>query len=207
MSIGFERSIVSSADRRASRTTTCRLIGCALAGIALAIGSGSAHARINKCVDPKTQAATLSQFACPDAKLPSSAEVAASAEAARVAKNDAEAARTARLADGQLLARFPDEPAHRQAEAAEIDAVIRKIRITIRRFDELAAERKPLDLQAAFYVGKPMPPTLRRAIDDNEATFRGLVDTFRGQERSVADIVARYRTEREQLRKLWSGTK
>jgi hypothetical protein len=207
MHIEFERGTEPFADRRRSRATRCRLIGCALAGIALAIGPGSALAKINKCVDPKTHAPILSEFACPDATLPSSAEVAASAEAARVAKNDEEAARTARVANAQLLGRFPDEAAHRTAEAAEIDAVIHNIRITMRRFDELAAERKPLDVQAAFYVGKTMPPTLRRAIDDNEASFRGLVDTFRGQERSVADIVAHFRTEREQLRKLWSGTK
>lgn len=195
------------AERRTSHATTCRLIGSALAGIALAIEPGPALARIYKCVDPKTRAVTMSQTQCPDATLPSAAEVAASAEAARVAKNDAEAARTARLADSQSLAHFPDEAAHRRSEAEEIDAVIRKIRFTMRRFDDLVAERRPLDVQAAFYVGKPMPLPLRRAIEDNEGSFRGLADIFRGEEKSVADIVVRYRTEREPLRKLWSGTK
>jgi len=205
MHIEFERVIVPFDERRPSRATARRLIGCALAGIALAMGPGSAHGKIHKCIDPTTRAITLSQIECPDTRLPSAAEVAASAEATRAAQNSADSTESAERADRQLLEHFPDEAAHRKTEGAEIESVVRRIRFTIRRYDELAAQREPLDVQAAFYVGKTMPAALRRAIDDNEASFKGLVDTFHGLERNVADIVARYGTERARLRKLWSG--
>jgi hypothetical protein len=133
------------------------------------------------------------------------AETAASVEAARVAKIEGEAFQVARRADRQLLERYPDEAAHRRAEAAEIDGVVRNIRTTMRRYDELAARRRPLDIEAAFHTAATMPAALRRAIGDNDGSFNGLIDAFRGQERGVADIVARYRTERERLRRLWAG--
>jgi hypothetical protein len=87
MHIEFERVIVAFDERRTSRATARRLIGCALAGIALAIGPGPALGKIHKCIDPKTRAVTLSQVECPETRLPSAAEVAASAETKRAAQN------------------------------------------------------------------------------------------------------------------------
>ncbi len=181
------------------------LFSCAFAGVVLATGIGPAFGKVYKCVDPKTHEVTLSQTECADARSPSMAETAAGIEAARVAKNDADSLESARRADRQLLKRFPDEALHRRAEAAELDGVIRNIRLTMRRYDELAARRKPLDVEAAFHATGTMPATLRRAISDSDGSFNGLVDTFHGQERSVADIVARYRGERQRLLKLLAG--
>lgn len=177
----------------------------AFAGVVLATNVGPAFAKVYKCVDPKTQAVTLSQTECADARSPSMGETAAGIEAARVAKIEADTIESARRADRQLLKRFPDEASHRSAEAAELGGVIRNIRVTMRRFDELAARRKPLDVEAAFHASGTMPAALRRAISDNDGSFNGLADTFRGQERSVADIVVRYRAQRERLRRLWAG--
>lgn len=175
---------------------------CAFVGVVLATSVGPAFGKVYKCVDPETHAVTLSQTECPEARSPSMAETASGIEAARVAKIEADAIESAGRADRQLLKRFPDEASHRSAQATELDVVIRNIRVTMRRYDELAAKRKPLDVEAAFHATGTMPATLRRAIGDNDGSFDGLADTFRGQERSVADIVARYRIERRRLLKL-----
>ena len=179
---------------------------CAVAGVVLATGAGPALAKAYyKCVDPKTHEVTMSQTECADARSPSMAETAAGIEAARIEKNGADALESARRADRQLLKRFPDEASHRSAEAAELDGVIRNIRLTMRRYDELAAKRKPLDAEAASHAAAAMPAALLRAIGDNDGSFDGLADAFRGQDRGVADIVARFRAERERLRRLWAG--
>ncbi len=182
-----------------------RLVAIAIAGAALAMGPGAAFGKVYKCVDPKSKAVTLSQFPCPDARSPSMAEAASSVETARIATIEDEARQSAARADRQLLERFPDEASHRRAEAVEIDGVMRNIRLAMRRFDELADKRKGLDTEAAFHPRGPMPAPLRRSIDDNDGSFNGLADAFRGQERSVTDIVARYRVERERLHKLLAG--
>ncbi len=195
-----------AADRsRTARTTRPLLVGSALAGIVFAISPGAAFGKVYKCVDAKTKAVTLSQLECPETRLPSVAETAALVEAARVARLEDEARQVAARADRQLLERFPDEAAHRRGEAAEIDGVIRNIRLTMHRFDELAGKRRQLDVEAAFHTRDTMPAPLHRSFDDNDGSFNGLADAFRGQERTVADIVARYRTERERLRKLLAG--
>lgn len=178
---------------------------CAVAGVVLATGAGPALAKVYTCIDPKTREVTLSQTECPDTRSPSMAETAAGVEAARVARIEADALESAKRADRQLLKRFPDEASHRKAEAAELDGVLRNIRLTMRRWDELAAKRKPLDIEAAFHATGTMPAALRRAIGESDGSFNGLADAFHGQERSVADIVARFRAERERLRRLWAG--
>lgn len=204
MAIDLDKAFVPAGRRRAGAATPRRL-RFAIAGILVAIGPGAAFGKVYKCVDAKTKAVTLSQFACPDARSPSVAEAASSVEAARVAAIEDEARQSAARADRQLLERFPDEASHRRAEAVEIEGVIRNIAIAMRRFDELVARRKGLDAEAAFHPSGPMPASLRRSIDDNDGSFNGLADTFRGQERSVIDIVARYRVERERLHKLLAG--
>ncbi len=182
-----------------------RIVAMAIAGTALAMSPVAAFGKVYKCVDPKTKAVTLSQLECPEARTPSVAETASSVEAARLARIEEDALQTAARADAQLLKRFPDEATHRRAEAVELETVIRNIRMAMRRFDELAARRKGLDGEAAFYPHGTMPTPLRRSIDDNDGSFNGLADTFRGQERSVTDIVQRYRTERERLHNLLAG--
>ncbi len=187
------------------RRTTCRIVGCAVVLCGVAIGPCIARSKVYKCIDPKTHAVTLSQTECPDTRSPSPAEIAAIAEAARIKKVEDVARQAAERDDRQLLEQFPDEPSHRAAESAELAVVIGNIRKTLQRFDQLVAQRRPLEVQAAFYVGKPLPLTLRRAIDDNDGSFAGLVDAFRGHQRNVDDVVARYATQRERLRRLWAG--
>ena len=48
----------------------------------------------------------------------------------------------------QFLTRYPEEAAHRRAQLADLKMVTDRIRVGHKRFDELAAERKPLDKEA-----------------------------------------------------------
>ncbi len=191
--------------QRSPRMTTRRLIVSAIVGAAIATCQAPAFAKFHKCVDPVTKAVNITDIACPQEGAPTPAEAAASAEAARIAAIAEEARLAAERADRQLLEKYPDEATHRKAERAEIEDAVRKIRLAMKRYDAVTVERKPLDEQTPFYVGKPLPPTLRRAIDANDASFAALTDVFRGLEMEVNNIVARYKSERERLRKRWGG--
>ena len=83
--------------------------------------------------------------------------------------------------------------------------MIRNIDRTKTRLGQLIAERKPLDDEAKFYVGKPLPPTLKHQVDDSDGAFLALTEVFRGLEAKVRDTGARHDIERERLRKLWAG--
>jgi len=166
---------------------------------------GWAFGKVYKCVDPVTKAITASDTPCRLAQGPTPAEAAASADEARAAAIQAEIKREAARADRQLLNRFPDEASLRQAQRAELEGAARNIDHAKVRLDQLIAERKPLDEEAKFYVGKRLTPALKRSIDASDASFNALADVFRGQEQQVVDIVAKYGTERERLSKLWAG--
>jgi hypothetical protein len=167
---------------------------------------GWALAKVHRCVDPVTKTVTLSDLECGQDRVPTPAEAAASIEAARVAGIAADARKAAERADRQLVNRFPDEATHRTAQVADLNDVIVNLRVALRRLEQLKVERKPLDEEAKFYVGKPLPPVLKRSIDASEASFAALVDVFHSLETQVAEIVAKFGIERERLLKLWAGT-
>ena len=107
--------------------------------------------------------------------------------------------------DRNLLARYPNEAAHRKAREAALDDASKALRLAEARIVALAAERKPLTAEAEFYVGKPLPTKLRTALDANDASTdaqRSLVQT---QQAEVVRINALYDAELERLRKLWAG--
>jgi hypothetical protein len=186
--------------------TKWRLVLGAVAGIGLAVaGQGPAFAKLNKCVDPVTKAVTLSDLPCRETRAPTAAEAAASAEEARKAEIEEENQRGARRTDRQLRDKYPDEAAHRRAHVAELLEVSRMMRAPTIRFWDLVEQRKPLDVQAAFYVGKALPPELKGKIDANEAAFAALTDVFRGLQLDTAKIDAQFGNERTRLSRLWAG--
>ena len=63
--------------------------------------------------------------------------------------------------DRNLLQRFPDEAAHQRSREAALDTVRIAIRASELRLRNLAAERKPLMDEAEFYIGRPLPVTLK----------------------------------------------
>jgi len=107
--------------------------------------------------------------------------------------------------DRNLMARYPTEAAHNRAREAALDTVRLAAKATEIRLRELATERKPLLDEAEFYLGKPLPPRLKAAIDANDASAeaqRGAVST---QESELQRINKLYDAELDRLRRLWTG--
>jgi hypothetical protein len=121
------------------------------------------------------------------------------AAAERVARQDA----TRR--DRNLVARYPNEAAHRKAREAALDDVRNSVRISESRVKLLTAERKPLLDESEFYVNKPLPPKLKAALDANDAALAAQRTLIQNQEVEVSRINALYDAELTRLKRLWSG--
>jgi hypothetical protein len=184
-----------------------RLLAGALMAVAVTAGHGAAFAAVHKCVDPATHRTVLSDTPCPQEAPPTPDELAARAKAAHDAEAAVQVQQAATKADRQLLSKFPDETAHRKLYLSKLDSVNSNIRLSAARFAELVAQRKPLNDEAAFYRGKPLPLTLQRKLEASDASFNALTDVFNGLRSDVAAIEATRTVELEQLRKLWAGAR
>ena len=107
--------------------------------------------------------------------------------------------------DRNLLARFPDEAAHRKARAAALDDVRKALRVSEERVALLTAERKPLMDEAEFYVGKALPGKLRTQLDANDASTEAQRTLGQNQQLEIVRVNKLYDTELERLKKLWLG--
>jgi hypothetical protein len=107
--------------------------------------------------------------------------------------------------DRNLLSRFPDEVAHRKAREEALETVRKGLRQSEQRLAALAVERKPLNDEAEFYVGKPLPFKLKLQIDANDASVDAQKSLMQNQQLEFARIDARYDTELDRLKKLWKG--
>ena len=83
--------------------------------------------------------------------------------------------------------------------------MIRHIGQSTARLFELVAERKPLDLEAEFYKGKPLPAWLQKKMEQSDKSFRELTQTFGDLEHDLAVVVTKYEDPRQRLGKLWGG--
>ena len=101
--------------------------------------------------------------------------------------------------------RYPTEAAHQRAREAALDTVRLAARSTEARLRELAAERKPLQEEAEFYQGRPLPTKLRAAMDANDAALEAQKQSVASQETEIDRISKLYDTELARLRALWSG--
>ena len=107
--------------------------------------------------------------------------------------------------DLDLLAKYPDEAAHRKARTAQLEVVRERLRVIDSRLAELAAERKRIDDEAEFYKGKPLPAALQRRLDENAAKVAALHILRNQDEQTAKDINDRYDVELDRLKKLWAG--
>ena len=107
--------------------------------------------------------------------------------------------------DRNLLARFPDEAAHRKARAAALDDVRKALRVSEERVALLTAERKPLTDEAEFYVGKALPGKLRAQLDANDASTEAQRTLAQNQQLEIVRVNKLYDAELERLKKLWAG--
>jgi hypothetical protein len=109
--------------------------------------------------------------------------------------------------DRNLLARYPDEAAHRKARQEALDPVRKGIRQAEQRLAALAVERKPMNDEAEFYVGKQLPFKLKLQMDANDASVDAQKSLLQNQQVEYARVDALYDTELEHLRQLWQGAR
>lgn len=107
--------------------------------------------------------------------------------------------------DRNLLARFPNEVAHRKQRELALDDVRKSLRQSEARLIALATERRPLSNEAEFYVGKQLPLKLKLALDANDASVEAQQSLVQNQQIEVLRIDNLYDNELERLKKLWSG--
>lgn len=127
------------------------------------------------------------------------------------AERRAEVARAAQAdsvrRDRNLVARFPDEAAHRKAREAALDTVRLAMTSTEQRVRELATERKPLLDEAEFYKGRPMPARLKQQFDANDAGVDAQRQSAATQGAELVRINKLYDLELDRLRQLWAGAR
>ena len=199
-----------------------------IAASAMWIASASlaslAHAQqIYSCTDsngkrltsdrPLPECATRDQRVLnPDGSVKKVLSPALTAEEAAQQETRDRAAATARSAqqdavrrDRNLTNRFPTEEAHAKARADALNDVRKAVESSERRMAVLATERKPLNSEAEFYVGKPLPLKLRQALDANDATTEAQRTLIQNQQVEMVRINALYDAELARLRRLWAG--
>jgi hypothetical protein len=134
------------------------------------------------------------------------AEERAEKEARERAEREAKAAQAdAVRRDRNLVARFPNEAAHLRAREAALDTVRLAMKATEIRLRDLATERKPLNDEAEFYQGRPLPAKLRTQIDANDAAVEAQRGAAANQKAELDRINKLYDVELERLRRLWAG--
>jgi hypothetical protein len=106
--------------------------------------------------------------------------------------------------DRDLLKRFPDEAAHGKARAKALDDIAGSVRNSEARIKLLLQERKPLQDEAEFYVGKPLPNKVKLALDANDASLEAQRSLVQNPDAEVVRINALYDAELARL-KLWAG--
>ena len=206
-----------------ARRLVALALPCALAAPAWAQSPPKAEAGIYVCIDERGRritsdrpipecAAREQQLLNRDGSLrrvvppPPTAEERAQREAREKAAAEARAARAdAARRDRNLLARYPDEAAHGRAREAALSQVRVSMRATEDRLAKLAAESKPLQDEAEFYQGKPLPPRLKAAIEANAAAIQAQHGASANQQAEMARINRLYDAELEHLRRLWAG--
>jgi hypothetical protein len=173
--------------------------------LGLAAAASSTLAQATDCAIAESALRSRGEPVCSPPGALSPAQVVSCAEHARLVTIVADCRRAATRDNVRWLSRYPDEAAHRTAQAAEIQSVVVKLRAPNERLAELLAQFKVLKQKAEFFPDGQLPRELQRELDANSASMRALRDLFRGLELEVAAVVDKYDDERAHLRKLWAG--
>ncbi len=120
---------------------------------------------------------------------------------------EAKQQREAITRDRNLMARFPNEAAHRKARVEALDVVKSALRGSEARLAKLAKERKPLMDEAEFYPNQPLPTRLAAQLDANDALVDAQRALVKNQKDEVLRIEDRYDAELVRLKLLWGGAR
>jgi len=107
--------------------------------------------------------------------------------------------------DRNLMLRFPNEKTHQRAREEALDVAISAMRISELRIADLAKERKPLEDEAQFYVGKALPGKLKQQLDANDAAVEAQKQLIENQKAELVRVNGLYDKELARLKKLWAG--
>ncbi len=107
--------------------------------------------------------------------------------------------------DRNLIARYPNEAAHRRSREDAQNTVRAAIRATELRVTELSTERAPILAEAEFYKGKALPLKLRQQLDANDAAVEAQRSSAQNQAAELVRINRLYDAELERLKRLWGG--
>jgi hypothetical protein len=135
------------------------------------------------------------------------AEERARLEAKRRAEEEARArVNEERRRERALLIRYPNQDAHdkdRAVALAQVDEVVDAVK---KREQELATQRKEIDLELEFYQNDPsrVPAWLKRKLEDNEQQVQVQKRFLAEQDQEKRRINERFDEELAKLRQLWS---
>ncbi|WP_349741327.1 hypothetical protein [Roseateles cavernae] len=107
--------------------------------------------------------------------------------------------------DRNLMTRYRSAEAHQHAREAALDDVIKGMRLSENRIKDLATERKPLQDEAEFYKGRPLPAKLKQQLDANDASAEAQRVLIENQKAELVRINKNFDTELARLKKLWAG--
>lgn len=107
--------------------------------------------------------------------------------------------------DRNLLSRYPQQARHDAARQNALDDLKNSSGLSEKRLASLAKDRKVLDTEAEFYIGKPLPPKLKQQIDANEAAAEAQRQLLAQQQEERERLNRRYDQELARLKKLWGG--
>lgn len=117
----------------------------------------------------------------------------------------AEAERQERLRrDRNLLARYPDEAAHRRARAVALEPILQAEASNQQRLQTLEREHRKLADEAEFYPGGDLPRALRLRMEANRAALEAQQAATADHQAERRRIDARYDAELARLRQLWA---
>ncbi len=107
--------------------------------------------------------------------------------------------------DRNLMIRYRTEAAHREAREAALDDINKAMQASERRIKELVMERKPLQDEAEFYKGKPLPPKLKQQLDANDVAAEAQRVLIENQKAELVRVNKVFDAELARLKKLWAG--
>ena len=107
--------------------------------------------------------------------------------------------------DRDMLKRYANEAAHGKARARALDDVATAVRSSEARIKLLLQERKPLEDEKEFYVGKSLPHKLKLALDANDAALEAQRALVQNQQTEIVRVNSIYDGELARLKKLWAG--
>jgi hypothetical protein len=133
-------------------------------------------------------------------------ERAAEEEKARKAIEERNRLAEEKKRDRALLTRYPNQAAHDKERAMALAVVDDAIATARKSSDELAAQRKRLDVELEFFQGdaSKVPPRLKRQIEENQQQAEAQMRFIANQDSEKQRLSARFDEELGKLKLLWA---